>query len=157
LRLSNFDYADPRTYFVTIVVHDRRCILGDVAGGEVQLNPAGEMIAAEWRALSARWPHLEIDPFVTMPNHVHGVLGTHHMRSPPALGAIVGAFKSITARAYRRGAKRGLWPNLPSGLWQRGFYDHVIRDPDDEARIIQYITDNPTRWEEDPEHPAAPR
>ena len=155
-RLSKFDYATPRTYFVTVVVQDRRCVLGDVLGSDLQLSHAGEMVAQQWRRLPARWPQLEVAPFITIPNHLHGILGTYNLTSPPPLGTIVGAFKSITARAYRRGAARGLWPNLTAGLWQRGFHDHIIRDVDDEERIAEYIANNPITWHEDPENPLAP-
>ena len=112
------------------------------------------MVACHWRELAARWSDIEVAPFVVMPNHLHAIAGTHNMADPPELGRIVGAFKSTSARAYRHGADHGHWPNLSQGLWQRRFFDHVIRDETDAERIARYIADNPIKWATDPDNPA---
>ena len=91
-----------------------------------------------------------------MPNHVHALVSTGTMPEPPALGRIIGAFKSITTRDYTAGAKSGCWQTTKLGLWQRGYYDHVVRDEADEARIVEYIHANPIRWATDPENPVNP-
>ena len=152
LRLANFDYAAPRSYFVTIVARDRRCVFGRVEHDHVLPSPAGGMLAREWRGLAGRFG-VDVEPFVVMPNHLHGVVSTCEMASPPALGQIIGAFKSITAREYRASVNACRWPAMPNGLWQRGYFDHVVRDEADEARIIDYINANPVNWVTDPDNP----
>ena len=149
LRLAGFNYAEARSYFVTIVVRDRRHLFGDVAEGRMRPSCAGRMIAAHWRSLRSRYPGLDVEPFVVMPNHLHGLVSTVRMSSPPALGGIVGAFKSITARAYRSGADDGRWLPMPNGLWQRGYFDHVIRNETDEGHAMEYIANNPANWRTD--------
>ena len=155
LRLANFDYAEPQSYFVTIVARDRRCVFGRAEHDDIVPSPAGEMLVHEWRHLAARFG-VEIKPFVVMPNHLHGLVSTCEMVDPPALGHVIGAFKSITAREYRAGAHACGWPNMPYGLWQRGYFDHVVRDEADEARIIDYINANPANWVTDPDNPDSP-
>ena len=149
LRLGGFNYAEPRSYFVTIVARDRRCLFGEVAQGRMHPSHAGDMVATHWRSLMVRYPGLEVEPFVVMPNHLHGLISTASVSSPPALGSIVGAFKSITARAYRSGADADQWPPMPNGLWQRRYFDHIIRDEADEGHAIEYITNNPANWPTD--------
>ena len=155
LRLANFDYAEPQSYFVTIVARDRRCVFGRAEHDDIVPSPAGEMLVHEWRHLAARFG-VEIKPFVVMPNHLHGLVSTCEMVDPPALGHVIGAFKSITAREYRASATACGWPNMPYGLWQRGYFDHVVRDEADEARIIDYINANPANWVTDPDNPDSP-
>ena len=149
LRLAGFDYAEARSYFVTIVVVDRRCLFGEVTQGRMSPSHAGEMVVSHWQALAVRFSGLEVEPFVVMPNHLHGLVSTVGMSSPPVLGSIVGAFKSITARAYRAGADEGRWPPMPNGLWQRGYFDHIIRDETDAAHAMEYIANNPANWRTD--------
>ena len=155
LRLVDFDYTEPRCYFVTIVARDRRCTFGRVEHERVLPSPAGEMLAREWRSLAGRFG-VEIGSFVVMPNHLRGLVSTCETVDPPALGRIIGAFKSITAREYRAGSNAGRWPSMPNGLWQRGYFDHVVRDEADEARIIDYINANPANWVTDPDNPDSP-
>ena len=155
LRLADFDYAEPQSYFVTIVAHDRLCVFGHVEHEQVLPNPAGQMLVREWQGLADRFG-VEIKPFVVMPNHLHGLVSTCEMGDPPPLGHVIGAFKSVTAREYRTGANACGWPNMPNGLWQRGYFDHVVRDEADEARIIDYINANPANWVTDPDNPDSP-
>ena len=155
LRLANFDYAEPRSYFVTLVACDRRCLFGRVEHQCVVPSPAGDMLGREWRGLTDRFG-VEIEPFVVMPNHLHGLVSTCEAVDPPALGRIIGAFKSITAREYRAGTEACRWPAMPNGLWQRGYFDHVVRDEADAARIIDYIQANPANWVTDPDNPDSP-
>ena len=100
-----------------------------------------------------RYVGIGLEPFVVMPNHVHGLVSTWQMAAPPPLGRVIGAFKSITAREYRTGAEVGRWPSMPGGLWQRGYFDHVVRDEADEVRVIEYINANPANWVTDPDNP----
>ena len=154
LRLSNFDYAEPRSYLVTVVVQDRLCVLGRVDQHDVRLSAAGVMVVRQWWQLGVRFQGIDVETFVVMPNHVHGLVSTHAMPNPPKLGRIIGAFKSITAREYKAGADGGCWRAMLRGLWRRGYHDHVVRDEADEARIVEYIHANPIYWAMDPNNPA---
>ena len=154
LRLANFDYAELRSYFVTMVVQNRQCVFGEVSQHDVRLSPAGAMVARQWRQLGVRFEGIDVETFVVMPNHVHGLVSTCAMPNPPTLGRVVGAFKSITARECKAGADSGCWQAMPRGLWRRGYHDHVVRDEADEARIVEYIHANPINWTMDPNNPA---
>ena len=74
IRLRGYDYARAGAYFITIVTEGRECLFGQVAGGEMRLNDAGRMLWDEWKALAHRFPSVELDEFVVMPNHVHGIV-----------------------------------------------------------------------------------
>src|SRR5688572_27442538 len=74
IRLRAYDYSSPGSYFVTIVVNDRRCLLGEVVDGTMRCNDAGRMVQATWEEIPAFYPGVQIDTFQVMPNHVHGVI-----------------------------------------------------------------------------------
>ncbi len=74
LRLSDYDYSQAGAYFVTICTEDREYVFGDVVGGEMRLNTAGSMIQGLWKALPERFPSVELDEAVIMPNHIHGIV-----------------------------------------------------------------------------------
>ena len=175
IRLRGYDYAQAGAYFITIVAQGRECLLGQVVNDEMQLNDAGRMIWDEWQALAHRFPAVELDQFVVMPNHVHGIVrivgaslvDAHDgmtttegattrratTRVAPTLGDIVGAFKSITTNEYIRGVKTLGWQSFPGRLWQRNYYEHIIRDDASLNRIRRYIVDNPAQWPNDDENP----
>ncbi len=179
LRLKRYDYALAGAYFVTIVVQNRSCLLGEVVGEEIRLNDAGKLARREWEALPYRFPSIDIDAFVIMPNHLHGIAiidqsvkaptasaptrdgMTETVATPsnktttrvfPTLGDVVGAYKSLTTVEYVRGVKMLAWPRFSDRLWQRNYYEHVIRHDESLREIRQYILDNPARWALDPEN-----
>jgi REP-associated tyrosine transposase len=161
LRLRGFDYAQPGLYFVTVCTHNRERLLGEVEGGQMRLSEAGRIVERIWWELPGRFPSVSTDAFVVMPNHVHGVivLGASRAGVPkgaassaptndwPALGRVVRAFKSLSGIEVNRRLKRRGPP-----LWQRNYYEHVIRDGEDLAGVRTYIADNPLRWDQDPEN-----
>jgi REP element-mobilizing transposase RayT len=150
-RLEGFDYAEAGTYFVTICTTGRACILGRVRGAAVDLSPIGEAVRQVWQEeLPQRFPTVELDAFVVMPNHVHAIVSIRDAGSL-SLGRIVQAFKSLSADRTR--AQRGR--PRDRGMWQRGYHDRIVRTPTDLDRIRQYIADNPARWAEDRENPDA--
>lgn len=159
IRLRGHDYAAPRAYFVTICTHGRLCVFGSICGGQLTLSPAGHMVAAILRALPERFPAIEPDALVIMPNHVHAIIATTSSLAEPAarppLGAIVGALKSLTTNAYARGVREQGWRPFEGRLWQRNYYERIVRDEADLGRVRAYIEQNPARWEEDDLHPAA--
>ncbi len=138
----------------------------------MELNDAGMMIEEQWNALLERFPDLELDVYQIMPNHFHGIIvvGAAFMaaldsenkadtrsgadtRLAPTLGDIVEAFKSITTHEYILGVDNKNWPRFYKRLWQRNYYEHIVRDEVDLERIRDYIQSNPADWDEDEENP----
>jgi len=165
IRLREYDYAQAGAYFVTICTQHRECLFGEVVDGQARLSMPGEVVAAEWLRSARIRGEIELDAFVVMPNHVHGIVvirdvGAHGRaplpspphRPPRSLGSFVAGFKSAATK--RINAIRGT-PGLPG--WQRNYYEHVIRDEDDLDRVRRYIAENPLRWDEDPENQAVAR
>jgi putative transposase len=152
LRLRGYDYAFPGVYFVTICSAGRRPIFGSIDGKNIVLSAAGAIVRAEWITLPERFSRLVLDEFVIMPNHLHGVLAfVGEGLAPPAsptLSEIIGAFKSISTIKVNRLLRRRGVP-----LWQRSYYEHIVRTGDDLGKIQRYIFENPLMWSLDPENP----
>ena len=159
IRLKNYDYSSPGMYFVTIVVQHRAELFGSVSNGQLHLNTAGEMVKLEWLSLPNRFPNIGIDVFVVMPNHFHGIIAIYPYenraatRAAPTLGGIIGAFKSITTTQYIAGVKNLGWEQFDTRLWQRNYWDHIIRNEEDLMEIREYIHNNPLQWMDDDLHP----
>jgi len=165
IRLQGYDYAQTGAYFVTIVCQGRELLFGDVVDGAMVLSPYGEIARDEWRRSAAMRAELELDAFVVMPNHVHGIVkiasleeagadvGAHGRaplhRPPRSLGSFIAGFKAATTKRINAARQT---PGQP--VWQRNYYERIIRDEEELNRIRQYIVDNPACWEEDPENPA---
>jgi putative transposase len=168
LRLRDYDYTQAGAYFITIVTHERTCFFGEVLDGDMQLNDAGRMVQSVWDGLPAHYPRLKPDEFVVMPNHVHGVIILSDRITPgdgigvadrragfkPAptnaqhgLSEIIRALKTFSARRINE-----LRQTPGASIWQRNYFEHVIRDEESLNRIRQYIQNNPARWEFDPEN-----
>ena len=165
----------PGAYFMTIVIQDRPCLFGDVVDDEVRPNLAGIMAQQSWEELPLRFPSIDLDAFVVMPNHIHGIVLIHRPVGaslvgalarnvqrisgaratevvPPTLGDVVGAYKSITTVRYGQGVKANGWRRFTGRLWQRNYYERVIRDAEEMERAREYIVNNPIGWKEDPEN-----
>jgi REP element-mobilizing transposase RayT len=151
MRLRGRDYSRSGAYFVTICTRDREVWFGNVHEGRVILAPAGELVRSVWESLAARFAGLQVDEFVVMPNHVHGivVLVGAQFSAPnsaagrrPHLGEVVRTFKAASTRLIREAGETGF-------AWQPGYYDHVIRDDADMKRVRSYIRANPAQWDED--------
>jgi len=195
IRLAEYDYSLAGAYFVTICTQGREYLFGEVVNGGMQLNDAGHMVQTVWGNLPERFAGIELDEFVTKPNHVHGIIvligaplvgalgggadgeknhaktrswaGTRPaptnarkqnmaaVKPAPALGEIVGVFKSITTHEYVLGIEQHGWPSFSGRLWHRNYYEHIIRNEKVLDNIRQYIAENPMRWEFDRENPAA--
>jgi len=152
LRLPEYDYADFGAVFVTICTHHRQALFGTVTRGEVSLSPPGIAVQNAWNALPSRFAHIELDEFIIMPDHLHGILLTGTSQSsqtrPVMLGDVINAFKNMVIAAWRYGVRDEDWPRYHDHLWQRAFYDHVISDERDLNAIREYILGNPVRWEQ---------
>ena len=171
-RLQGYDYAQVGAYFITVVTHQRRCLFGTIRDGEFIQNAVGEIVHFTWNKLPAHFPGIGLDAFVVMPNHIHAVIhitekrpqsvGAQHAAPLPttgspqphvqrgSLGAIVRSFKSAVTKRHNE-----THPGLRIALWQRNYYEHVIRNEPTLIRIRDYIATNPARWSIDPENPFA--
>jgi len=154
-RLRGYDYAAPNWFFVTICVASRRPILGEIVGTEMRLSGFGRIVERTWLQLPNFYGSISLENFVVMPNHVHGIVVNGEARPTSelpqpcrySLSEIMRGFKSMSAREINRHVPE------PRALWQRGFYEHIIRDDADLARIREYIDTNPVAWANDPENP----
>jgi putative transposase len=163
IRLRQYDYSWPGAYFVTICVREKECVLGDIVDGEKRLSEFGQVVQDVWNLLPTRYPDIELDAFVIMPNHVHGIIvitggvGAIHelplreRRRNMLVSKIVGCFKMNIAKRITE--LRGM-SGVP--FWQRNYWEHVVRDEIDLNRIRQYIENNPMRWHEDQLNPIVP-
>ena len=149
-RLNGYDDTQAGAYFVSLCQQNRVSLFGEIADGELRLNAAGEMVCAWWERLPDKYPSLEIDHFVVMPNHFHGIVLLDGRQ--PGLSTAMQWFKAMTTNAYIRGVKEQGWTPFERHLWQRSFHDHIIRDERGLDMIRGYITANPARWNEDKFH-----
>ncbi len=164
IRLAGYDYAQPGAYFVTICTQNRECMFGNVRDGSVDLSHHGESVQRAWDSLSDHYPHVDLDAFIIMPNHIHGVIvlseATQHtaarrtgrQSTRHGLPEIVRAFKSFSARHVN------VTRATPGArVWQRNYYEHIIRSEMELGLIRQYVVDNPLGWDTDPENPVVRR
>jgi MSHA biogenesis protein MshO len=159
LRLPGYDYSQAGAYFVTLCVEKRCALLGEVVGGNMQLNDAGRMIEQAWLELAEHYPGVKVDVCQIMPNHFHGIIwlegltGAHggaplRGKQPPFfLGDIIKRFKTYTTHLYIAGVSKEGWRQFPGRLWQRGYFDHVIRNEQDLEDTRNYIVNNPQKWQ----------
>ena len=166
IRLPQYDYTQSGAYTVTICTEDRALLFGQIVDGEVRLNNYGEAVHDCWRQMPDHNHLVELDAFVVMPNHIHGiiVLGQHPRdggtacRAPtegfgtPVTGSLPTILRSFKSAATRRiNQLRG----TPGGrVWQRGYYERVIRNERELSAVRRYVVENPLKWELDPENPA---
>ena len=164
IRLKGFDYSSPGFYFVTICCDAKRCVLGSVTDAHARLSQIGKAVQDCWVAIPAHFSHTKLHEFVIMPNHVHGIIeilriaGSPRLEEigridrprpiqPRSLSAILRSFKSAAAKNVYRDLK------FQATLWQRNFYERVLRDADELANAQRYILENPEKWEWDNENP----
>ena len=173
IRLKGYDYTQPGAYFITIVTYERMPLFGEIVNGEMRLNEYGQMVRDEWFQTAVVRPYVVLHPdeFVVMPNHVHGIIwivdtdadggddvGARRRRAPAeqfgkpipgSIPTIVRSFKSMTTRRIN------LLRNTPgAAVWQRNYYEHIIRHERALNAIRQYIIENPRRWQMDRENQA---
>lgn len=183
IRLRGYDYAVEGAYFITICTFQRESLLGQVTGGEMMLNESGRAVQEVWEGLPAHFSQVFLDAFVIMPNHLHGIIvlngpaepgvgaGLRPAQDSTAHGSAVGrsetcpygsgggetrvpvaeivrALKSFSARRINQIRDN---PGVP--VWQRNYYERVIRDEAEMERARRYILENPIKWETDRENP----
>jgi putative transposase len=176
IRLKGYDYSQAGAYFITICTHSMKCVFGDVINGEMILNEMGQNANDEWMKLPKRFPRIELDVFQIMPNHMHGILvwgtkgGTgkpcpydpvgasladaHSLADAPdanaPIGNIIGAYKSLVFNDCLELYKSR--NEFMGKLWQRNFYEHIIRNDYSYQRISNYIINNSANWNKDEFH-----
>jgi REP element-mobilizing transposase RayT len=231
IRLKNYDYSQEGAYFITLCTQGRACLFGQVVNDAMILNAAGEMVQQIWKELPLFYPAVNVDTWVIMPNHLHGIIfvgagpracpdnqsndagqprgvaptdssstehpqkrqprgcaptdssstehpqkrqprgvaptdssSTEHpqKRQPRgvaptdkmSLSDVLHRFKSLTTRRYIDGVNQGVFAAFRGRLWQRNYYEHIIRNDNSLNAIRQYIIDNPINWTQDSEYAA---
>lgn len=144
LRLPDYDYSQYGCYFVTICTKDRRNLFGHIIEGKMVLNPLGNIISNILLELESHYFNSEITDYVIMPNHLHFIWFN---QSNSLLSDVVKTFKGRSTVAYREYIRTKNLIFHP--LWQRSFYEHIIRNDKDYLRISEYIENNPIQWELD--------
>lgn len=182
IRLQCYDYSQARALFVTICTNNRENLFGHIVDGAMQLNNAGQTVERCWIDIPAHFPHVELDEFVVMPNHVHGIIvltdavttvgakdlwtkdrakdiwakniwakNISPLQGRPTgtsgtIGSIVRGFKVGVTKWYRQ-------QNTIHEVWQRNYWEHIIRNETERDRFREYIRNNPARWELDKLNP----
>ncbi len=172
VRLEGYDYSQAGVYFVTVCTQNRECLFGDVIDDKMTLNVSGKIAAECLNEISEHFSNVELDEFAVMPNHIHAILvivdddrrGTARRgtacRAPtnieqfgkPVSGSIPTIIRShksaVTKRMNHVRGTRG------APIWQRNYYEHIVRNEEELQRICEYITSNPARWFDDENNPA---
>ena len=162
IRLKGYDYSSQGAYFVTLCCENRQHRFGEISESQMELTHCGQ-IATEWMEnLPTKFPTIEIDEYIIMPDHIHAIISirTGNPRgcpeeNPPTIGQIIGAYKSLVANDCLKWHKER---NLQMGkLWQRNYYEHIIRDEQAYENIRNYIRTNPERWQSNRNRTGSPR
>ena len=150
LRLPNYDYSQNGAYYVTICTHDRKRLFGLVtnvgAHPCVRLNTAGLMIKDKLLSLEKKFDDIKLDYYCIMPNHLHFVLFKQGEHTGSPLHQNIQWLKTQTTNEYIKLVKQGVLPPFDKHIWQRNYYEHVIRGEKDLFEIRKYINDNPAKW-----------
>ncbi|WP_107788026.1 transposase [Nitrosomonas ureae] len=165
IRLQGYDYSQAGAYFITICTHDRMPLFGEIVDGVMVLNTAGQIVEKCWGAIPEHFPQVTLDEFVIMPNHVHGIItiGTNvgandylplpSNETPRPLQHGTSRTIGSMVRGFKIGITRWFRANTDiHTVWQRNYYEHIIRNEDAYLKIAEYIQTNPQRWETDTYH-----
>ncbi|MEH2196619.1 MAG: transposase [Nostoc sp.] len=171
IRLKGYDYTQPGAYFITICSKGRQCLFGNVVNGEMQLNSLGHIAFNCWQTIPDHFPHIELDTFVVMPNHLHGILiitdkpvGTQQFCAlnqhldcnteqfgkplPGSISTVIRSYKGVVSKRINK-----IWQIKGQSIWQRNFYEHIGREQKSVDNIREYILYNPLHWADDLENP----
>jgi putative transposase len=176
IRLKGYDYSQNGYYFITICTHGRRCLFGEIKKDRMVLNDSGKMIVNWWNELQNKYAIVEIDKCVIMPNHCHGIVNIinsvgANLRVRPDLCVcpdnnngepvcspkpmvrpiteMIKWFKTMTTNEYIRNVKQNHWQSFDGKLWQRNYYEQIIRDEISLRHVREYIINNPCQWRQD--------
>lgn len=166
IRLKGYDYSQVGAYFVTIVAWQREMLFGEIVNGKMILNEFGRIVSEKWQWLETQYEYVELGAWVIMPNHHHGILVIHDGRGGlrsahegdsriaptpikhKPLGGLIGAFKTVSTKKIN-----SLRNTEGQVVWQRNYYEHIIRNEQEMDRITRYIGSNPMQWADDDENP----
>ena len=153
IRLQEYDYSQAGAYFITICTHNRLSLFGEIINGEMFLNAAGMTAQQCWNAIPEHFPFVELGEFVIMPNHVHGIIHiTQNVGAKNFLPLQHGTSKTIGSivRGFKIGVTK--WFRQVTDIkivWQRNYYEHIIRNQTSYSKIAEYIQTNPLQWQND--------
>ena len=175
IRLQGYDYTSAGAYFITIVTYQRECLFGEIQNGEMTLSAMGQIADENWRAIPEHFPQVVLGAFVLMPNHVHGVIIINERSDAPAserrgtpwrapinnnekFGEPVSGSLATIIRQYKSSVTRRIQKELNgANIWQRNYYEHIIRSDEEHNRIHLYIESNIDNWSTDDENPMKPK
>ncbi|HKN74139.1 MAG TPA: transposase [Candidatus Acidoferrum sp.] len=167
IRLPGADYREAGGYFITICTAERNEIFGSIKDGEVLLSELGKIVRACLVQIPNHFAHASIEEYVVMPNHVHVIIalgvGARYIvplhegaRSPerfqkPVKGSIPTIVRTFKAAVVRQAGKE-LGMHVAE-IWQRNYFERVLRNGQEYANASRYVAENPMRWEWDAENP----
>ncbi len=169
IRLQGYDYSQAGAYFITVCTHNRVPLFGEIVDGVMVLNTAGQIVEKCWCAIPEHFPQVTLDEFVVMPNHVHGIITigttvgandylpqpsdetpTQSNETPQPLQHGTSRTIGSMVRGFKIGVTRWFRANTDiHAVWQRNYYEHIIRHEDAYLKIAEYIQTNPQRWDTD--------
>ncbi|MDQ6953464.1 MAG: hypothetical protein Q9M15_08055 [Mariprofundaceae bacterium] len=166
--MKGYDYSQAGLYFITICTQNRLHLFGEIVNDNMVLNDAGNMIKKLWREISNHFKNTRLHEYIIMPNHIHGIIEISSVGAPlvgaqndgqfqngqpqgiaptcKTIGDIVGAFKSLTTNEYIKMVKQNILQPFDKRIWQRSYWEHIIRNDNEYTHIVQYIMDNPQTW-----------
>ena len=147
MRLKNYDYAKNGLYFITICVQNREHLLGKIVDTQHIIYDSGKMINLIWDDLGKYFKGVTTYDFVVMPNHVHGIIELEN--SSLTLSEIIRRFKTFTTHQYIKHVDNSQWQPFYKKLWQRNYYEHIIRNEQSLEKLRIYIENNPLKWDVD--------
>lgn len=161
-RLGGYDYRQSGIYFVTICTYHKAKLFGAIVDGDMAYSSLGKVVTEEWQHVAQARSNVHLDQYVVMPNHLHGILiiedmcGSGAAQQHPAgcassKGASAGSLGAIISQ-FKAAVSRRAWSGLISRdqkIWQRNYYDHIVRNEESFNDIRRYIVENPARWAED--------
>ncbi len=158
IRLKHYNYSQNGAYFITLCAKNRQCLFGEIINNKITLNDLGNIVREEWKKSFQIRYELEIDEFVIMPNHFHGIVfitrkseqGYNYKSNSDqgpknkSISSLVAGFKSsVTSKI------NALQKQTSESVWQRNYHEHVIRNEKSLQRIREYTINNPLTWKED--------
>lgn len=149
MRLREYDYSQSGAYYITICSRDQGGVFGEVIDTAVRLNQLGDIVVDCMLSLPEHFSLAKVDSFIVMPNHVHCILILEcNDRHVPAEAVSKGSLGQIVAYLKYQTTKRlnAVRKSPGEKLWQRNYYEHIIRNEDDLRRIRKYIENNPAKW-----------
>jgi len=149
IRLKGYDYSSQGAYFITMCAQNRECFFGYIQDKTLYLNEAGLMVQKWYDKVAQKFPNIFNGEMVVMPNHFHCIWHITSKTDAVNIPTAVQWFKTMTTNEYIHGIKENGWPPFNKRLWQRNYFEHIIRNEQEYELISNYIRTNPDRWESD--------